>query len=1045
MLSLLACTLVTTRQLPPPTPSPLIGARSLALSPDGKRIAFSYQGDIWVAPSSGGRAEPVTTNVEMDDNPVWSPDGQYLAFASTRTGNWDIFIVPADGGSTQQLTYNSGADVPSDWSPDGKYVVERASRDSAYNGLYAIDVRTGRTHKLLQDMMSVGSPHYSPDGKSLLYTRFGFPWVRPRYQGSAASQIWKVDLANGERRPIRNTGFQHLWPNYAADGSVLAVTVTEKTPSSSPVGHPIPKIAASDDAERTPNVYQIGSSAKRLTDFVGEGARFLTVAHNAPVAAFERDGDVYLMTIGQAPKKITLTASTDDKVNQIERLVLNSGATDAALSPKGDKIAFTVRGNIWTVLTKKTKGPNADDAEQLTSWEGVDQEPVWAPDNKTIYFLSDRKGPLLVFKMDSDTKTVTPVSSGGDAQAVRVTPDGARISYWQDGPAGGLYTVPIAGGAPTCVLSRPGQYQGDVQEDAYDWSPDGRYIAYSDALLRSGYYYWDDTTNIWLFDTQTNKAVDITKLSASHIVPRFTADGNYLLMRSNRDGDGIYAIPLHQEDAAPGEIEMKFEKPAAPVKVHVDLDGIEDRPRKIVSQAPDGDIQLDPTNGDIYFSSEGDVWRAKYDGSEPKKITNGGVSGFRLSADDTKLLTVTRGGLLNTIDIRKPDTPATTVAFRADWLHDLRKEHAAAYDQFWRAYNKDFYDPNFHGRDWAELGKRYRKFLPSVGTPNEMATILNMLVGELESSHSEVGPARSTVKSETSAHPGFLFDYSYPGPGIKILDVPKGVPGSYEKTKLSAGEVVSEINGKPVEVDEALWRDVLNDQVGRDIDLTVKGADGKTRHVKYKALSNGEFNGIVNRNLLEKRRKYVEDISHGQVTYVHIAGMDGRSLARFNQEVWEYAQGKKAVIVDVRNNGGGNTSDQIIDILERQPNLIYQPRDEKAVLGPGQTLAMPMVVMMAETSYSNAEMFPAAMKARKLATLVGMPTPGYVIYTGGLPLVDGTNARMPGTGVFQLDGTPLEDHGQQPDVKVDITPEEFFAGKDPQLDAAVAALLKQVR
>ena len=129
-------------------------------------------------------------------------------------------------------------------------------------------------------------------------------------------------------------------------------------------------------------------------------------------------------------------------------------------------------------------------------------------------------------------------------------------------------------------------------------------------------------------------------------------------------------------------------------------------------------------------------------------------------------------------------------------------------------------------------------------------------------------------------------------------------------------------------------------------------------------------------------------------------------------------------------------------MLERQPNLVYQERDEVSQLGPGQALAMPFVVMCAETSFSNAEMFPAAMKARKLATLVGRPTPGYVIYTNGGRLVDGTGIRMPGTGVYRLDGTPLEDNGVQPDFNVEISPEEYFAGKDPQLDKSIEVLLK---
>ncbi|HSE44041.1 MAG TPA: S41 family peptidase, partial [Gemmatimonadales bacterium] len=413
--------------------------------------------------------------------------------------------------------------------------------------------------------------------------------------------------------------------------------------------------------------------------------------------------------------------------------------------------------------------------------------------------------------------------------------------------------------------------------------------------------------------------------------------------------------------------------------------------------------------------------------------------------DDSKMIVGVRSGMPVTVDIRKPNNEITTVSFRADWTRDLRKEHEAAYNQFWRMYNHGFYDGNFHARDWVMLRERYRKYLPSVGHRNEMATLLNMLVGELESSHSEVSPAQGNPRGESVAHLGFTYDYSYNGPGIRILEVPAHTPGSYPKTRLEAGEIVTKINGKPVGLDEALYRDVLAGQDGRDITLTVQGKDGKTREVKYRALSPGQFSGIVWGNILDARRKHVEEISHGQLTYVHIAGMSQGELDRFNQQVWMYAQGKKGLIIDVRNNGGGNTADKIIDILERAPNSIYKERDEPAQLGPGQALAMPMVVMCAETSFSNAEMFPSAMRARKLATLVGHPTPGYVIYTGGGRLVDGTGIRMPGTGVYHLDGSPLEDNGVVPDVIVDITPEQYFAGQDPQLDKAVEVLMKQVK
>jgi tricorn protease len=328
-----------------------------------------------------------------------------------------------------------------------------------------------------------------------------------------------------------------------------------------------------------------------------------------------------------------------------------------------------------------------------------------------------------------------------------------------------------------------------------------------------------------------------------------------------------------------------------------------------------------------------------------------------------------------------------------------------------------------------------------------MAIVLNQMVGELESSHSEISPAGGNPPSASSAHPGFTFDYTYAGPGIRIKEVPKRAPGSFAKTKLEAGEYVLAINGKDVTASESLWRDVLNDQVGRDLVLTVNKTASKTgaREVKYRALSGGEWTQILYLNRIDARRKYVEEKSKGKLTYVQIAGMGGGNYDLFMKQFWQFIQGKKGVIIDVRDNGGGNISDRLIDVVERMPHSYYQDRDREALLAPGQTWAMPTVVMHAESSFSNAEMFPYAMKSRRLATLVGMPTPGYVIWTSGLDLVDGTGARMPGSGVYRLDGSPLEDMGQEPDIKVDWPVEDYLAGKDPQLDKAIEVLLEKVK
>lgn len=1018
----------------------ILGARSLALSDDGTRIAFSYRGDVFVAPISGGRAVPITSNVEMDDNPVWSPDGTAIAFASNRNGNNDIYTVAAEGGQPKRLTWHSNSDVPSDWSPDGKKIVLRGNRDIAYNGIMEIDVATGAFRSLFSDQMTVNNPKYSPDGQQILYNRLGFPISRARYIGSAAAQLWAFNTADGKRTKIRDTQRQHLWPNWTQNG-IYAITLTGTYPNSSPLGKPIPK--QKFDAPKTPNVYQIDlrGGAKPITQFAEDGTRYLAAAKKANVVAFERDGDVYVSRNHGAPVKLEFFANLDEKFNTLERLVLTTGVSGFDTSPDGKSAVFSVRGELWSVPITKGKGPNKDDATQLTTWEGIDQEPIYSPDGKTVFFVSDRMGAAALHRLNVETGETALVSAANaDVSEVKLTPDKRFVSYWATGASGGLYRAPVGGGQATLVFSRPG-----LETQNYEWSPDGKYFAFAEEVENSGMYYWEVGRNIHIVDTATGKAYDVTQLNMQSGSPTWSLDGKYLFYSSNRGGGGIYVLPLQPEELDADEVQMEYKKPTDPVSVSIDFTDIELRSRRLIPTTSTSRVIVDPENGNLYYENETDLWRAPFNGENPTRLTQGGgVSSIGFSQDG-KNIHMLRQGNMFLVELRKNGTPQTKVDFRADWTRDILKERNAAYNQFYSTYNRAFYDGNFHGRDWSAICAKYRKFLPSVGHRNEMATILNFVIGEVEASHTEVSGAFGALPNVSSSNLGFEFDYGYTGKGIRVKSVPNRAPGSFSKSKLNAGDVVTKINGKAATISESLYRDVLNEQSGRELTLTVTDSAGKERTVVYRGLSGGEYSGIVNSNLLNWRRKYVEEKSGGKLTYAYIAGMNQGELDRFNQNIWQYSVGKKGAIIDVRGNGGGNTSDRIIDMLERRRNAFYVPRDRPAVGGPGTVLDVPLIVMCSQNSYSNAEMFPNAMRTRGLAKLVGMPTPGYVIYTNGFQLVDGTNCRLPHTGVYRLDGSNMENVGVVPDWVLELTPEDFFAGKDPQLDKAIEELMKQVK
>ncbi|MBU6399656.1 MAG: PD40 domain-containing protein [Verrucomicrobia bacterium] len=1021
-------------ELPAPVPQPVSGALMPTLSPDGNQIAFVYRGDIWLGSAHGGRATQLTDNIELDAYPLFSPDGKWIACSSRRTGNWDIFLVPVEGGPVQQLTYHSGADIATGWAPDGSHLLFAAKRDTVNFALFSLDVLTLRETKLWEDFDTINSAHYSPDGRQIVFDRNGFPWSRPRYVGSGASQIWLLNPATGQHRTVASDQRQHLWTQFYPDNRhLLTVTIGEATPSVSNLHQTILKFL--DNSRRTPNLWRfdLEGHGQPLTHFIGGSVRFPTVAQRSGDIAFCYDGDLWLLAHGKKePTRLTFTAARDEKQNPRRRETLTTGVTEAEPSPDGKTFAFGLRGDIWTVPIEKPKGVagrSADIARRLTDWAGDDSDFSWSQDGKKLYFTSDRQFNVRLYALDLGNLKVTPLWNRDDDVAhPMVSPDGKQLGFWAYGAEGGLYHYHIATGETRRLVRVPG-----AQWNAGDfaWSPDMQWVAYSQ---RGEEQAW----NIWIVRATGGEPVNVTRLNAQHSQPTWSPDGKYLFFQSNRDGDGLYVLPLTRELARNSDLDIKFQKPKGRVEVKIDFDDLTRRIRKFAPQNPQADLTISG-DGLILFISDGDIWSVSYDGKETKRLTNGGgKAALRVATDGKKIFYLANGELWT----MKPDGgDQTKTTFTADWERDVRAERLAAFTQFWRSYNRGFYDPNFHGRNWDAIRRRYQPRLAEVDTPDEFALLLQMMVGELEASHSEVTPTAINVTSPVTPHLGFTFDYGYQGPGIKVKEVPAGAPGSYPETQIKPGEYVLAINGQDVTLDEHLYQ-WINDKQDRELEFLVNGKptrDG-ARTVRYQVLSQDEWNNLVNRNRVERLRRYVESRSGGRIGYLHLSAMGYNNQTQFEREAYEYILGKEAMIIDVRFNGGGNISDTLIEWLDRKQHGFYRPRDSAPEPSPARAWNKPIVVLMNEHSFSNAEMFPYAMREQHLAKLVGMPTPGYVIWTEPLRLVDGTMARLPESGVYRLDGTPQENIGEKPDVQVDLSPEDWLAGRDPQLDKAIELL-----
>ncbi len=1025
-------------QLQPPEPQPIVGARMPALSPDGKRLAFVYRGDIWAASDRGGRALPVTQNIETDAFPIFSPDGSWIAFGSKRYGNWDIFAIPAQGGLARRLTYHGGTEIPHGWSPDGKYLLFSGKRDRPDWGIFALDVNTLGTDLLCEDYAPLHYPSYSPDGKAIVYGRYGFHWTRPRYAGSAAAQIVLFSLERKNRLQITANEFQHLWTQFLPNGTeVITVTVAQETPSASLLTNSTGKVE--DNPGRTPNLWRfdLEGNGRQLTHFVGGAVRFPTVASKSGDIAFEYETDLWLLRSGRKrPKKVELYVAGDEKQSTRRRETLKSGVTEAEPSPEGKLFAFGLKGDIWTVLIDKPKGAagrGAEFARRLTDWAGDDSDFSWAPDGKKIYFTSDREFTTRIYEVELETlETKSLWNRSEDVTGLRISPDGKQLGFWVSGPEGGLHVMEIADGALRRIVKVPGPQWRGVGGGEYSWSPDMKWMAYTH---RGESGAW----NIWVVPADGGEPVNVTHLYAHHSEPTWSPDGKYLFFQSNRSGAGLYALPLVPEAVRLDDADIKFTKSTNAVSVKIDFENISRRIRKVASQNPQADLTV-TRDGLILFLSEGDVWSATYDGKETKRLTTGGGKfQFRISSDGKKMFYIQNGELWTAnIDGKG----AEKVGFTADWERDVRDERRAAFTQFWRSYHRGFYDPNFHGRDWEAIRQRYEPLVDAVETDDEFATLLQMMVGELDSSHAEVKAAPNDVPSPVTPHPGFTFDYSHSGPGLRVSRVPVGAPGWYSKTEIRDGEYILAINGEDVLLNEHLY-DSINDKQDRLFEFLVSTNTEKAnaRTVRYTVISQNEWNDLNYRNRIERLRDYAEARSEGKIGYLHMSAMGQSNQAKFEQEAYEYIVGKEAMIIDVRFNTGGNIADTLIDWLERKPHGYVRPRDGPIQPSPYRAWEKPVVVLMNEHSYSNAEIFSYAMRERGLAKLVGMRTPGYVIWTDALKLVDGTSARIPQSGFYRLDGTPQENDGEVPDVLVPLSPEDWLAGNDPQLDRAIEMLL----
>ena len=1028
-----------------------------SLSPDAREIAFVSGGDIWTVPASGGEARLLIANPANDTRPLYSPDGTQLAFNSNRTGNGDIYVLDLAAGDLRRLTFDDSNEEVDAWSPDGKWIYFHSTgRDiSGMNDIYRVPSAGGTP-------MAVSADRYvneffaapAPDGKAIAMVTRGIAsgqWWRHGHAHIDESQIYVLDdLASHRYQEITADGAKEIWPMWSQDGKTLWYV---------------------SDRDGNENIWSKpnAAAARRVTSFTSGRVLWPSIARDGRTIVFERDFGIWkLDTATGTAAQVEIHRRGSPASASVEHRKLSDHFSDLALSPDGKKIVFASRGDLFAASVKEP-----GDATRVTNTPAREGQVMWASDNHTIAYVSDRDGMDHIYQYDFLSQKETQLTSGDHADDTpRFSPDGKMLAFQRDRKQVGVIELAskdlrvIA----TALLDRPPL----GSERPLDWSPDSKwiaYLAYGPNLFRNAYV-------VPAAGGESHQVSFLANVSTDPV--SWSRDGKYLLINtSQRTENGQLAridlvpqVPKFREDQfrdlfkeekpAPTETKPAEEtKPApAPEKtdskktpnVTIDFDGIRSR----LSLLPVGlDVNTQVVSPDgkwVAFSatSAGQDNLYLYSLDElatepavPKQLTS--TSGAKRSLNfspDSKEIFYTDQGKISAVTIDPVKT--RPIAVSAEMDIDFAREKGEAFHQAWTYMRDNFFDPNMHGADWNAVHDRFAPRVEAARTGDEFRRLLTLMVGELNASHLGAAPPGDQIRTATGRI-GVRFDrdeYERSGK-LRVSEVIALSPADVAKIK--AGDVIGGIDGTAVSANRN-FDELLEYKIGKKVNIAIEGDSPRT--VSLQPVNMATEKGLIYKQWVNDNRDYVRRISNGRLGYVHMIDMSADSLAKLAVDLDAENRARDGVVIDVRNNNGGFVNVYAIDIFARRGYLNmtfrgFPTAPARSILGQ-RSLERPTILLTNRHSLSDAEDFTEGYRALKLGKVVGEPTAGWIIYTSNVALVDGTNFRLPFIRITDSEGKDMELHPRPVDITVQRPIGETYAHRDSQIDAAVKELLAEI-
>ncbi len=1043
-----------------------------AISPDGSTIVFTYKGDLYRVPAAGGTAVALTQHQAQDFMPVWSHDGKSIAFASDRYGNFDIFVIPAAGGEAKRLTFHSAPEYPYTFSPDDKAIVFGAARmDTASNRLYP----TGSQPELYRVPAAGGRPmqilttpaedvKFSRNGQFFLYQdkKGGENTWRKHHTSAIARDIWIYDTKTATHRKITTFAGEDRNPVFA-DGDKAFYYLSEESGSFNVQKMPLE-----------------GGKSQQVTSFKQIPVRFLS-ASDAGLLCFGHDGQLYTLKPGGSPQRVRVALTVDAKTNTERVVPVTSGAREMALAPSGKEVAFIARGDVF--VTSVEGGVT----KRITATPEDERAVQFAPDGKSIVYASERGGRWAIYEArrarDEEpyfyASTVikeTPLVANAQQNTQPVfSPDGKELAYLENRHTLKVYTLETK--AARTVLTDKEIFGGtDVA-----WSPDSKWILFDYAIpgLAPG--------EIGLIKADGSQpARNLTLSGFNDAGAKWILGGKAMTWFSNRDGlksvaqsgaaqQDVYAMfftkdawdrfRLTKEELAlvkEAEDKKDKDKPKADAdkdkkdatkdaKVEdlvIDFDGLAIRKAKLTIHSSSLSDALVSKDGDtLYylarFEKNANLWSTNLRTKETKMLVTLNVNGGALEWDkDQKNIFLLADGGISKID--PASAKREPVSFNSEVVADAEAERAAMFDHVWRRTRDTFYTAGYHGIDWIAIRPVYAKYLPHIGNTFEFSEMLAEMLGELNISHSGSTYSGSSPTDDATAALGVFYDQSYAGAGVKIEEVIKDGPLDKAGLTIAPGTILEAIDGQAITPDKDIAQ-FLNRKAGKPVLLTLNDGTKKS-DITAKPISLGEENRLLYARWVRRNQDEVDRLSDGQAGYVHVPGMnDGAYRTTFEDVMGKYAT-RKGLVVDTRFNGGGDLVADLAMFLSGSKFFEYTTDTRSSGFEPNFRWTKPSVSLANEANYSDGHCYAYMVKMLKIGPLVGMPVPGTCTFAGWESLADGLRWGVPGVGVKDTTtGKYLENLQTEPDIKLMNEYGVVIRGKDQQLEAAVAELLKRIK